>query len=206
MKLFYAPTSPYVRKVLVVAHETGQASEIAPASCNASPVNADAEVIRDNPLGKIPTLVTDDGQTLFDSRVICEYLDAQGQGGLFPSAGEARWTALTHQALADGLLDAAILCRYEAVMRPQEKQWDGWRDGQMGKVSRALDQIEASLDEIAKALTIGTIATGCALGYLDFRFPEVNWRAAHPRSAEWFEAFGARPSMEATRPAEARPA
>lgn len=200
MKLLYAPTSPYVRKVMAVAHETGQLEFIDPVFSLANPVGNNDELNADNPLGKIPVLITKDGP-LFDSRVICEYLDARSHGRrVFPKDGPARWKALQQQALADGLLDAALAARYEKLSRPQELQWDGWREAQLTKIRRALAAMEKDLPEEA---TIGAIGYGCALGYIDFRFSDIDWRSAHPLLGAWFGAFSERPSMHLTEPREA---
>ncbi|MGV7034310.1 glutathione S-transferase [Methylobacterium symbioticum] len=200
MKLLYAQTSPYVRKVLVVAHETGQADAIERVPAAALPTERNPETVAHNPLGKIPTLITAEGAALFDSRVICEYLDARSAGPrLFP-AGEARWDALARQALADGLLDAALLTRYERVMRPEALRWEAWEAGQLAKIAGALDRIEADLPRVRDRLDIGTVATACALGYLDFRFPDLGWRAGRPGAAAWYAEFGQRPSMQGTAP------
>ena len=139
---------------------------------------------------------------LFDSPVICEYLDTLHDGPkLFPPPGRARWVALRHQALGDGILDAAILVRYEGL-RPKECQWADWIDGQMRKMRGALSALEMELDAAALEgpLTIGQIAIGCALGYLDFRFQSEEWRGRHRRLAGWFEEFAQRKSMQATIP------
>lgn len=200
MKLLYARTSPYVRKVLVLAHETGQAESIEIVPVAAVPTERNPDTVGHNPLGKVPTLVLDDSTALFDSRVICEYLDARSAGPrLFPD-GEARWDALARQALADGLLDAALLLRYERVLRPAAARWDAWEAGQVAKIAGALDRIEATLAGPASALDIGAVATACALGYLDFRFPDLGWRTGRPDAAAWYEAFGQRPSMQRTTP------
>jgi len=201
MKLFHAPTSPYVRKVMVVAHETGQTDDLELHFSGTTPVAGDPELLSSNPLGKIPALVLEDGSCLFDSRVICEYLAARaGDGGLFPASGAVRWQALTRQALGDGLLDAALLARYEWLMRAEEFRSAEWRAAQLGKVKLALDRIEALAPELEDDLTIGAISLGCALGYLDFRFPELVWRQDRPAAERWFARFGARPSMIATQP------
>ncbi|MFC5068665.1 glutathione S-transferase [Flaviflagellibacter deserti] len=200
MKLLYAPTSAYTRKVMVVAHETGQVDDIEIVFTTASPVTPNEDLNRANPLGKIPALVVD-GETLFDSRVICEFLDARSSGvKVFPAGGKARWRALTQQALGDGLIDAALGARYEALMRPAERQWQGWRDAQLAKVHRA---VASMADNVPSNLTIGAIACGCALGYLDFRYPEIDWRSPHPLLADWFAAFSERPSMKMTVPMDA---
>ncbi|MBL8669490.1 MAG: glutathione S-transferase [Alphaproteobacteria bacterium] len=201
MKLYHSPASPYVRKVMAVAIEAGLDGKIERINAAVSPVAADAAVSASNPLGKVPTLVTDDGLALYDSPVICEYLDSLGKGAkTFPAGGAARWLALQQQALGDGLLDAAILWRYESVLRPKELQWSKWSDGQMLKIDGSLAAIEAAVPGFGSRVDIGTITCGCALGYLDFRFADKDWRKGHPKAAAWFAKFDERPSMKATRP------
>lgn len=199
MKLLYSAASPFVRKVLVVAHELGIASDLTLTPVTAHPVQRSAEIRASNPLGQLPTLVLDDGTPLYDSRVICEYLDARAGATLFGS-GEARWRALVEQSLADGLMSAAVLLRYEGAVRPEELRWSGWVEGQTGKVTDALDRFEATLPQAGERLDIGTISIGCALAYLDFRFADLGWRTGRPASATWYERFAARPSMAATVP------
>ena len=144
--------------------------------------------------------MTDDGQALFDSRVICEYLDSRhDRPKLFP-AGPARWPALRRQAQADGILDAGLLARYETVLRPEERRWPDWIEGQKAKVARALDALEGEAESFNGSVDIGTIAIGCALGWLDFRYAADDWRAGRPRLAAWFERFARRPSLAATVP------
>lgn len=205
MKLLYAPTSPFVRKVMVCALMTGLADRIQWLDSAAHPIKRDARIAAHNPLAKVPTLILPDGQALYDSRVICEYLaDLGGNDTLFPAAGPARWRALTRQAMGDGLLDAALLARYERTARPEEKQWSEWRQAQLVKVHAALAEIEAAAATLtAGNPSIGEVAVGCALGYLDFRYPELDWRAAHPQAASWFAAFNALPAMQATLPHDA---
>ncbi|RZL58566.1 MAG: glutathione S-transferase [Variovorax sp.] len=201
-KLLFAPTSPFVRKVMVCAHLTGQAGGIELLDSAAHPVRRDPRIAAHNPLAKVPTLILDDGRSLYDSRVICEYLAATaGDETIFPPAGPARWTASTRQALGDGLLDAALLARYETTARPQEFQWPVWRSALLEKVEACLAAIEDIAHELAvDEPTIGEIAIGCGLGYLDFRFPELDWRARCGGAARWNEAFQALPAMQATRP------
>lgn len=198
MKIYYSPTSPYVRKVLVVAHELGLADRIERLPSAAHPVNRDRAIIAHNPLGQVPTFFTDDGLMLADSRVICEYLNDLAGGALFPAPGPARWRALVDQSIGDGLLAAALLARYETAVRPAEKLWKDWLDGQLDKVATALAAIEAAAAGFADRLDIGAITFACGLGYLDLRFPDLNWRAGHPATAQWFQRFNARPSMAAT--------
>ena len=203
MRLHYSYASPYVRKVMVVAIETGQEDALELTARKVSPVAPLAEVNRDNPLGKVPCLVTDDGQALFDSRVICEYLDSRhDRPKLFP-AGPARWPALRRQAQADGILDAGILARYETLLRPEERRWPDWIAGQKAKIARALDALDGEAESFGEIVDIGTIAVGCALGWLDFRYAADDWRAGRPRLAAWFDGFAKRPSMATTVPKEA---
>lgn len=198
MQLRHSPASPYVRKVMVTAIETGLESRIEVVPTDVW--SADTDIGAVNPLGKVPTLTTDDGEILYDSPVICAYLDSLHDGAkLLPAAGAADWRAQRQQALADGLLDAAVLVRLEA-RRPPEQQSPAWRDRQQAVVNRALDQLEADAEALEGPVTIGQIAVGCALGYLDFRFADDGWRRDRPRLAAWYEAFAKRPSMRATVP------
>lgn len=202
MKLRYSPTSPYVRKVMVVALETGLAERIERIATTVAPTKPNEEVARENPLVKVPALTTDDGLVLYDSPVICEYLDTQHNGAkLFPASGKARWMALRQQALGDGILDAAILGRYE-ILRPKEYQWQDWIDAQLRKVRGALAalEIEAGAGDLGGPLTIGLITVGCALGYLDFRYASEDWRSRQRRLAVWFDDFSQRKSMQLTVP------
>jgi len=203
MQLHYNVASPYVRKVMAVAIETGLDGRLEPATRMMTPVKPDADLVRDNPLGKIPCLVTDDGAVLYDSRVICEYLDSLHDGPrIFPPAGPARWTALRRQAEGDGIMDAGVLARYETFVRPQEHRWGEWIEGQKHKFRRALDALEAEAETFGDTVDIGTITIGCALGYLDFRYADEGWRASRPRLGAWLDGFAARPSMARTAPVE----
>jgi glutathione S-transferase len=203
MKLHYNVASPYVRKVMAVAIETGQDSRLELVTRMMTPIKPNAELVQDNPLGKVPCLVTDEGVALFDSRVICEYLDGLHRGPkMFPPAGPARWTALRRQAEGDGMLDAALLGRYETFLRPEERRWPEWIDAQKQKFRRALDSLDGEAGSFDATVDIGTIALGCALGYLDFRYGDENWRASRPRLAAWFERFSERPAMARTAPQE----
>ena len=205
LQLLYAPTSPFVRKVMVCAHLTGQAAQIQLLDSAAHPVRRDPRIAAHNPLAKVPTLILEDGQALYDSRVICEYLaSATGGESIFPPLGTERWTALTRQAMGDGLLDAALLARYELTARPLDFQWPDWRSALLKKVEACLASIEAIATElVVEKPTIGEIAIGCALGYLDFRYPELDWRAQCRRADRWNEAFQSLPAMLATQPHDA---
>ncbi len=202
LKLFHSPASPFVRKVLVCAYEKGISAEIEKLPSQAWPVKRDPEIVRQNPSGQVPTALTEDGAALYDSRVICAFVDTMSDDvPLVPSDLKGRFAAMTLEALADTVLGAALLCRYEKVLRPEEFYWDLWHDSQMEKVDSGLDDLEDRwMDTLNGPINIGTIATACALGYLDFRFSDKDWRNAHPKLAAWFGKFSARPSMTATMP------
>src|SRR5438067_1104567 len=198
MTICPAAASPSVRKVMLVAHEHGllDRSELVPTTV--SPVQANDSLAADNPLMKVPSLTTDDGQVLFDSPVICEYLDGLVSGRkFFPPSGTARWTALRQQALGDGVLDALVLCRYETT-RPDDKRWNGWTDGQMKKAHQGLAAVER--EDLSGPRTIGHVTFGCMLGYFDFRFPDDGWRPRHPKLAAWYQEVEQLPSMQASKP------
>jgi glutathione S-transferase len=198
MKLRYSTTSPYVRKVVVTALETGQDGRVERvATSTADPKSGLAE---QNPLGKVPALLTDDGTVLYDSPVICEYLDSlHGGRKLIPASGAARWTVLRQQALADGILDAAV-GRIVETRRPAGEQSPSFIEKQRTVVGRALDAFEKEAASLPGEPTLGTIALGCALGYLDFRYAADEWRKGRPNLAKWYETFSKRPSMIATVP------
>lgn len=202
MKLYYSPTSPYVRKVTVLALETGLDAKIERHALSTTPVNQHADVVQANPIAKVPTLVTDDGLHLFDSRVICEYLDGlHDKAKFFPASGKARWVALREQALGDGLLDAALLVRYEGFLRPEDKRWSDWSENQMKKVHGAMAEIETLSAGFNDRFDIGTLTLACALGYMDFRYGHIEWRKQYPKSAAFADRLFARPSFKATMPA-----
>ena len=201
MKLFYADPSPFARKVRVVAHETGQVAKLELVTAPVNPVEPNKDVAKHNPLVKVPTLITDDGETLFDSSVICQYLDSlHGGAKLVPERGAARWKALRLEALADGMTDAGILSRYETLLRPEDKRWTPWVDGQIGKLKAGLDQAEREAGELEGPLTIGQIALGCALGWMEFRKVGGDIRKGHPKLFHWYDRFAKRPSMQETQP------
>jgi glutathione S-transferase len=201
MRLWFNPASPFARKVRVAARETGLAARIEEISTIVSPVKPNAELARENPLAKIPALATPDLGTLYDSAVICEYLDSLHRGTpLFPVAGPERWRALRLQALGDGILDASVLMRYEGAVRPASLQWSDWTDGQLAKVRGGLDALERECPDWGERFAIGQITAACVLGYLDFRFPQESWRGSHPALARWYERIAQRPSMKETLP------
>ena len=200
MKLYSSGTSPYARKVMVVLHETGQLGDVEIADTVLSPMSRPDALASSNPLSKIPALERADGPAIYDSRVICAYLDARAGGKLYPE-GNRRWESMTLEATGDGIMDAAILMVYESRVRPADKQFDGWVEAQWTKVEAAVAALNTRwMSHLSGPLDIGQIAVGCALGYLDLRHGARNWRKGNDALAKWFEAFDARPSMVATRP------
>jgi glutathione S-transferase len=201
MKLYHTPTSPFVRKVMVVAHEVGLASRIETTFLRPVPTKADAALSRENPLSKIPVLVTDEGEPLYDSAVICEYLDTFHAGRrLIPAAGHERWRTLRLQALCDGVLEAAVSVFYERTMRPEALHWQAWIDGQTEKAMQGLEALEREVDGFTHEVDLGQICAGVTFGWLDFRKVLGDVRATRPRLAGWYDGFGARASMKATEP------
>lgn len=198
MELKFSPLSPYVRKVSVVAHELGIAGLIRLTQVNTR--EEPERIAPFNPLGKIPTLITDTGAVLFDSPVICEYLDAEyGSHRLLPAAGARRWNVLTRMALADGMIDAAIIVRHERA-RPPEKQSQDWIAWQLRKVYAGLDHLEEQADTFGDALDLGKISLACALGYMPLRVVEVERLPKWPRLKAWYERVSQRESFRLTTP------
>jgi glutathione S-transferase len=203
MKLHWSPRSPFVRKVMIVAHETGIVGRLDCLRTVAATTKPNVELMIDNPLSKLPTLVLDDGTALYDSPVICEYLDTLHNGPkLFPLETAARMTALRRQALGDGILDLLVLWRSE-LMRPADQRSAAHTESFAMRRASVL----ASIDEEAPAMemnpfSIGHVALGCALSYLDFRFADFDWRKDHSRAAAWHETFTRRPAVQATEPVD----
>jgi glutathione S-transferase len=201
MKLHWSPRSPFVRKVMIVAHERALVDRLNCVRTVAAMTTPHAELMRDNPLSKIPTRVLDDVSVLYDSPVICEYLDAlDGNPQLFPIAREPRLIALRRQALGDGYLDLLVLARNE---RLREQPSEVHLRSAAVRSAAVLDSLEREAQALAASgVDIGHIAIGCALSYLDFRFADQDWRKNHPGLARWHAGFAARPSVEATRPVD----
>lgn len=200
LRIFFSPASPFVRKAMVAAQERGV--ELEKLASAAWPVKRDPNVVRHNSTGKVPCLLLEDDTPIFDSRVISAFIDAQGTTGdtLYPHDSR-RFTVLTLEALSDSILEAALLHRYENVLRPEDKRWDDWARGQMEKVNSGLDDLEGRwFDSISEGFHAGAIAAACMLGYLDFRFSDKDWRKQHPRLAQWFAEVSERPSMKTTFP------
>jgi glutathione S-transferase len=204
MKLYYSATSPYVRKVTVCAHECGLDERIERIDVNAW--QADRDFSANNPLEKVPALISDSGEVLLNSLTICEYLNQLAGDKLIPA--NRRLPVLNLHALADGTLDAAVARIIELRIRPEAFRWPDWIARQKGKIARALDRAEklcqsGSLGDPTSqdCAELGAITLACALGYIDFRFADDGWREERSNLAAWYNAFSARPSMQATVPA-----
>lgn len=197
MKLLYQTHSPYARKALVFAHEAGLAERIEVEHQETSPTNRNELVFTENPLGKVPVLIRPGRSPIFDSDVICAYLDTLHNGPkLIPPSGESRWQALRLQAVAQGLADAGIAIRWETVRRPEQLRYTPLRDGYVDKLIASYDWLERELD-VASSIHVGHIALATTLGWLEFR-ALPGFRHNRPRLAAWFDGFEARPSMRAT--------
>jgi len=205
MKLLTASPSPFGRKVKVVAIEKGLMDQIEIVMLATTPSAPNDQLARENPLIKIPTLLPDGGRPIPDSFVICDYLDSlHGGARVIPPSGPRRWEVLTVHTVGHGICEAGVLCRYESVLRPEERRWPDWLAGQMRKIDGGLDWLESNIAAIGNAaaadIDIGQVAVGCGLGYLDFRFADRDWRAAHPRLSGWYGELSQRPSMQRTVP------
>lgn len=198
MKLRYSATSPYVRKVNVLALEIGIDDKLERIAT--MPADPASGLNKDNPLNKIPALILDDGSNLYDSSVICEYLDhLYGANRFHPGAGKARWNALKRQALADGILDAAVL-RVMENRRPENLRSADWHKRQKLKMDQGIAALEGDIEDIKSHWDIGTLTVAILLDYLDFRFPDENWRSIAPKLAAWHKDISAKPSLKATYP------
>ncbi len=200
MRLYHAATSPFVRKVMVLLHAAGAVEWVTLVPATGNPLDPGTIPVHRNPLGKLPALERDDGTTLFDSRVICRFLDDQLQAGLYPAAPRL-WETLVLEATADGIADAAVLMRYEEHVRPEDSRSPAWAEAQWAKIDRALNAVEERwISHLSGPLDMGQIALGVALGYLDFRQPGRDWRGPRPELAAWWETFAAWPMMRDTEP------
>jgi glutathione S-transferase len=200
VKLYCSENSPYARKARVVAIELGVADRI--ESIDTNPRDPASGLWSLNPLAKIPVLVTGAGEAIFDSPVICEYLnDSVGDGRLLPADKAERWRVRTLVALADGILDAGMAARLEG-MRPQGEQSPGWTEKQLATVVRGFDALQSSLAAFGERVDLGTIGAGCAIGWMLFRHPDHDWLGSRPVLARWYDAFSARESMKRTAPGQ----
>jgi glutathione S-transferase len=200
MRLHHSPTSPFVRKVMVVLHETNLLDQVELAPAGGTPLDPGTAPVGPNPLGKVPCLERPDGPALYDSRVICRYLDALTGPRLYP-APPRKWETMTLEATGDGIMEAALLMVYEARVRPEAIRFEPWVEGQWIKIERTLDALEGRwVSHLNGPLDAGQIAVGCAIGYLDLRHGGRKWREGRPELAAWADRFLARAAMAATAP------
>lgn len=198
MQLLSSGASPFVRKCRVVLLETGQ-DDIEVRDVTANPMGGDADLNATNPSGKIPALVRDDGPAIYDSRVICRFLDQRAGANLYPDS--RLWEILSLEANADAIMEAAIAITYEKRLRPENLWWPDWFDAQWAKIARSLDALDArSMPLLEGPLNMAQIAVGCALPYLDLRHGDRDWRSGRDALTAWEARFAARPSMQATQP------
>ena len=201
LKLFYSDRSPYVRKVMVTLHEVNLFENVEIVSVRTNPLGVVEDLVDVSPLGKIPTLVLPDGTTIFDSRVICSYLNSIGKSDLYLAQENLKWSIKTAEANFDGILDAALLMVYEHRYRQDRYQSVEWLENLWKKIERTLDFYNNSSSKILSgSLNMGQISLGCALGYLDYRHNNRNWRAKNQNLRDWFAEFSERLSMRNTIP------
>lgn len=201
MKLIQADASPFARKARIVIRETGlqsQVEEINPGAV--TPVSNNVSVNSINPLGMIPALETGNGDCIYDSTVICEYLNRYGNGDLYPDDPDLYFKSRQLESLADGIMDLSVALRYETALRPEDLRWSDFIEHTDEKIQRGLDQLERSCATFNSTLTIGEIAVACALGYRDFRYPTTNWRDGRPELTQWFQHVSSRESIAQTLP------
>ncbi|WP_144637510.1 glutathione S-transferase N-terminal domain-containing protein [Bordetella genomosp. 13] len=200
MKLHWSPRSPFVRKVMIVLYEAGIDDRVTLVRTPVAMDKPNHDLIPDNPLIKLPTLVLDDGTPVYDSAVICAYLNELSGAGLMPAEPRARLTADRRQALGDGLMDALLLYRQERN-KPAERQTPAWLESFALKTRSALEALEAEAPALqATPFDLGLIAIGCALSYLDYRFADQPWREGRPALTAWHRSFCERPSVARSQP------
>lgn len=197
MKLRWSPTSPFVRKVMVLLKEKGIEGQVELEKSN--PLNREDRAATPNPLGKIPCLIADDGTVLYDSPVILEYLDATCDGPkLLPASGPARWAALRREALADGIMEASLACFIESMRKP-EQQSAGWLAHNRANAFKAISSLEGEAAEFGDGVDVGLLSLAIGIAFAEQVFPDEDWRSGSPALASWYETFAARPSMTETK-------
>lgn len=200
MKLFHSPASPFVRKVNILLHELGKTDEVALDEIATTAFDSNPALIASNPLGKIPALERPDGTTLYDSRVICAYLNDLFDGKLYPQ-GARKWETLALEATGDGIMDCAVSMTYEVRLRPENQRSLDWIEAQWDKASRAIGVLNTRwMSHLQAPVDMGQISVAAALSYVDFRHGDRNWRKGNDALAKWHATFDSRPSMQATQP------
>lgn len=197
MKLYYANTSPYARKVRITLRELDLLDRVEEIFQN--PFEESPDLLAANPLKKVPCLVTGAGEAIFDSPVICAYLASLASRPALQADGAARWRVRTGEALADGILDAAFAIVMEG-RRPEAQRSESWMERWRAGIARAIGAVDSATFPLGPEVNAAQIALGAALGYLDFRLPELDWRAGHGELERWYAGFAARPAMQQTQP------
>lgn len=200
MQLRYSATSPYVRKVVIAAAELGLDDKIERVTTD--PWSPETDLRKSNPLSKIPCLITDEGNAIYDSPVICEYLNTIANGTLYPTETEARFKTLTLAAAADGLLDAGVLLVVERMRRPEELRWDWWIERQITNIRSAFAVLEEAADDLITEgpITIAEVGVAATLDWIQLRHPDLDWAADFPKLKAWYDKTAARPSFKASAP------
>ena len=202
MRLAYAAASPFARKPYILLHELDLLDTVEVYNPGAvTPASANEELNQVNPLGMIPVLALNERQGIYDSAVICEYINDLGKGHFYPTDPQARLRSLQLHALANGIMDISVAMRYETALRPENLRWPEWIAEQTVRVDQGLQALEQQSEDFDPAFTIGEVAVVAALGYQDFRYSERNWRASCPRLSKWFEQISTRPSVSSSVPA-----
>ena len=205
MKLFYSRPSPFARKALVALIETKQIDDVLLEEVKIGPMAPGDIIPAVNPLGKIPTLLLPDGSSIIDSKYICRYIDEQNQANdgtkLYPE-GENIWEALHLEALADGILEAAVLLIYEIRIRSEELRVQAWVDAQLLKINRTLNHLEDNIDQLLDNINMGSLTVAISLDYLDFRHDYIGWRENHPKLSAWHDHMKNRQSLNDTYPSD----
>ena len=199
MQLIFSPASPFARKVRMMILETGQQDDVELVEVMSSPTDPSPQLTAANPMSKIPALIRSDGPTLYDSRVVTRFLDARAGSNLYPD--DRIWEVLTLEATGDAIMDAGVLMVYENRCRPEDMQYGGWMDAQWGKIEGALDALNTRwISHLSGPLDMAQISVACALGYLDFRHADREWRKGRDALDDWFAVFSARDSFKVTAP------
>lgn len=199
MKIYGDLLSPFVRMCVVTADEAGLGARVGHIVENTNPAQVNPRLAALSPIGKIPILETDGGNSIYDSRVIIDYLCHEaGHSSLIPERGAERFRVLTLQALGQAMADAAVAYRYEVAARPKGLQWEDWMARTLTRINAAMDDVEANWMDALSGVNVGSIAVGVTLSYIDFRMPDFGWRKGRPKLAAWHDAFSQRASMVRT--------
>jgi glutathione S-transferase len=201
MKLTFSPSSPFARKVRIAAIELGLIDKIEFVPTTVAPGTPNEEYSKIYPMKKLPALILDNGEVIVDSYVIVEYLDELAGGGkLIPASGAVRWKVKSDHSMLQGMLDSMLLCRYEAMVRPEGLRWKAWSDDHWNRAWKGMARFEQQPEVLSRPLDISQIALACVLGYADFRFADCGWRKAYPKLDAFHQKMLERPSVKISLP------